>query len=132
MLVVSLVQADTDGQVQAHTPVFHLAREGTVHGVDDEDTECEDMHHEHGQEHEGDVPHAEDGMLAVDPGEEACRVEEEGVYDDEDDVGDAIAVKILWSEVEAAWVEVDHCEGFDLVGGEKVGAGLGDSCWDGE
>ena len=66
------------------------------------------MHGEHGHEHEWDVAHAEDGMLAVDPGKEACRVEEDGVYDDEDDVGDAIAVEILGSEVEAAWVEVYH------------------------
>lgn len=48
LLIVSLVQADTDGQVQAHAPVFHLAGESTVHGVDDEDGECEDMHREHG------------------------------------------------------------------------------------
>ena len=66
------------------------------------------MHHEHGHEHEWNVAHTEDRMLAVDPGKEACRVEEEGVYDNEDDVGDAIAIEILWSEVEPAWVEVHH------------------------
>ena len=66
------------------------------------------MHHEHGHEHEWDVAHTEDGMLAVDPGEQACRVEDEGVYDDEDDVGDAIAIEILRSEVEPAWIHVHH------------------------
>ena len=65
LLVVSLVQADADGQVQAHAPVFHLAREGTVHGIDDEDGEGEDVHYEQGQEHERDIPHSEDGMPAV-------------------------------------------------------------------
>ena len=110
MLVVGLVQADADGQVQAHAPVLDLAREGTVHCVDDHDGKGEDMHGEQGQEHEGNVAHSENGMLAVHPGEEACGVEEERVYDDEDDVGDAIAVQILRSEVESAWVEVHHCD----------------------
>lgn len=50
-------------------------------------------------------------MLAIYPGEEACRVEEERVHDDEDDVGDAIAIEVLGSEVESAWVEVDHIDG---------------------
>ena len=86
-----------------------MAREGTVHGIDDKDTEGEDMHHEHGHEHEWDVAHPEDGMLAVDPGEQASRVEEEGVYDDEDDVGDAVAIEILRTEVEPAWIHVHHC-----------------------
>ncbi len=66
------------------------------------------MHGEQRQEHEGNIPHSEDGMLAVRPSEETCRVEEERVYDNEDDVGDAIAVEVLWSEVESAWVEVNH------------------------
>lgn len=34
-------------------------------------------------------------MSARDPGEEACRVEEDRVDDDEDDVGNAIAVEVL-------------------------------------
>ena len=50
-------------------------------------------------------------MLAVYPGEEARGVEEEGVDDDEDDVGDAIAVEVFGPEVESAWVEVNHCDG---------------------
>ena len=49
-------------------------------------------------------------MLAVYPGEEACRVEEEGVDDDEDDVGNAIAVAVLGSKVESARIEVDHLD----------------------
>ena len=65
LLVIGLIQADSDGQVQAHAPIFDLAGESTVHGVDDEDCECEDVHGEHGQEHEGDIAHPEDGMLAV-------------------------------------------------------------------
>lgn len=48
-------------------------------------------------------------MLAVYPGEDACRVEEERIDDDEDDVGNAIAVEIFGSEVESTGVEVDHC-----------------------
>ena len=48
-------------------------------------------------------------MLAVHPSEEACRVEEERIHDDEDDVGNAIAVEIFGSEVESAGVEVNHC-----------------------
>ena len=47
-------------------------------------------------------------MLARDPGEEACRVEEDGVDDDEDDIGNAIAVEILWSKITSAWVHVNH------------------------
>ena len=47
-------------------------------------------------------------MLARDPGEEACRVEEEGVDDDEDDVGNAIAVEILCSKITSAGVHIDH------------------------
>ena len=47
-------------------------------------------------------------MRAVDPAEETCRVEEEGVDADEGNIGDAIAVEVLGSEVESAWVEVDH------------------------
>ena len=65
LLVVRLVQADADWQVQAHAPIFHLARESTVHCVNDHDGECEDMHREQGQEHEGNIAHSEDGMLAV-------------------------------------------------------------------
>ena len=72
LLIVSLVQADPNGQVQAHAPVFHLARESSVHGIHNEDRECEDMHREQGQEHEWNIPHSEDGMLSVYPGEETC------------------------------------------------------------
>ena len=111
LLIVGLVQADADWQVEAHAPIFDLAGESAIHGVDDEDCKGEDVHGEEGEEHERDVAHSEDGMLAVCPGEEACRVEEEGVDGDEDDVGDAIAVEILWSEIESAWVEVDHYDG---------------------
>lgn len=109
MLIVSLVQANTDWQVQAHAPVFHLARETAVHCVDDEDRECEDVHREQGEEHEWNIAHSEDGVLAVHPGEETCRVEEERISDGEDDVGNAIAVEIFVSEVESTGVEVDHC-----------------------
>ena len=49
-------------------------------------------------------------MLAVEPGEEACRVEEERVDGDEDNVGNAISVEVLWSEIKSPWVEVDHCD----------------------
>ena len=72
------------------------------------------MHGEEGHEHEGDIAHAEDGMVAVEPGEEAGRVEEEGIDGDEDDVGDAVAVEVLGSEIETTWVEVDHCD--DVTG----------------
>lgn len=95
LLVISLVQADTDWQVQTHPPIFHLAGESAVHGIDDEDDECEDVDHEHGREHQGDISHAEDGMFSVQPGEEACPVEEERIEDNEDYVGDAIAIKVL-------------------------------------
>ena len=110
LLVVGLVQADADWQVQTHAPIFDLAGESTVHGVDEHDSEGEDVHCKQGQEHEGNIAHSEDGMLARDPGEEACRVEEDGVDDDEDDVGNAIAVEILWSKITSAWVHVHHCE----------------------
>ena len=69
------------------------------------------MHREKGQKHEWNIAHSEDGMLAVHPSEEAGRVEEERIDDDEDDVGNAIAVEILRSEVESTWVEVHHCDG---------------------
>ena len=68
------------------------------------------MHREHGHEHEWDVAHAEDRMFSIYPGKEACRVEEEGVYDDDDDVGDAIAIEILRSKVKATRIEVHHCQ----------------------
>ena len=48
LLIVSLVQADSDGQVQAHAPVFHLTWESAVHCVDDHDGEGEDVHGEQG------------------------------------------------------------------------------------
>ena len=57
LLIIGLVQADPDGQIQAHAPVLDLAWESTVHCVDDEDGESEDVHGEHGQEHEGDIAH---------------------------------------------------------------------------
>ena len=72
LLVVSLVQADSDGQVQAHAPILHLAWESTVHRIDDEDDEGEDMHCEQGQEHKWDIPHSKDGMVPVKPGKDAC------------------------------------------------------------
>lgn len=65
LLVIGLIQADTDGQVQAHAPIFHLTGERAVHGVDDKDCECEDVHRKDRQEHEWDISHSEDGMLAV-------------------------------------------------------------------
>ena len=71
------------------------------------------MHCEEGQEHEWHIPYPEDGVSARDPGEEACRVEEERVQDDEDNVGYAIAVEILGSKVESAWVHVNHCNDVD-------------------
>ena len=122
LLVVSLVQADPNRQVQAHAPVFHLAGERAVHGVDEKARKGEDVHGEQGQQHERDVADPEDGMLAVDPGEDAGRVEEERVEGPEDDVGDAVAVEVLGTEIEAAGVEVDHfwlgVDGALVEGGE--------------
>lgn len=41
LLVLRLPEANADGQVQVHGPVFHRARPGTIHGVDGEDQEAE-------------------------------------------------------------------------------------------
>ena len=50
-------------------------------------------------------------MFARDPGEEACRVEKDGIDDDEDNVGNAIAVEIFGSKVESTWVHINHDDG---------------------
>ena len=55
-------------------------------------------------------------MTARDPGEEACGVEEDGIDDDEDNVGYAIAVEIFGSKVESAWVHINHCDDVDSEG----------------
>lgn len=48
-------------------------------------------------------------MAPVEPEENACGVEDDGVGDADDDVGYAIAIEVLRAEVETAWVEVaDH------------------------
>lgn len=52
-------------------------------------------------------------MFARDPGEEAGRVEEDGIDDDEDNVGYAIAVEVFRSKVESAGVHINHCDDVD-------------------
>ena len=47
-------------------------------------------------------------MFSIDPEENACGIEEEGVSDAEDDVGDAIAVEVLRAEIEASRIEINH------------------------
>ena len=49
-------------------------------------------------------------MASVKPNVNACRIEENGVGDRPDNVGDPIAVPILRTEVEAVWIEVDHVD----------------------
>ena len=66
------------------------------------------MHRKQRHEHEGDISHSEDGVFAVYPSEEACRVEDERVEGDKDDVRDAIAVQILGSGVKSGRIEVNH------------------------
>ncbi len=69
-------------------------------------------------------------MLAVEPGEEACRVEEERVCGDEDNVGNAISVEVLWSEIKSTWVEVDHCDALsDWWGETRRASGAANQCW---
>lgn len=46
--------------------------------------------------------------MSIEPNEDDCRVEEEGVGDAEDDIGYSIAVEVLGPEIETAGIEVDH------------------------
>ena len=48
LLVVGLVQADADWQVQTHAPIFDLAGERAVHCVDEHDGKGEDVHCQQG------------------------------------------------------------------------------------
>jgi len=109
LLVLSLEQANADGQVEIHAPEFHLTRECAVEGVDDHDHESKDMQSEEGKQQERDIPHLDDGMAPVEPEENACGIEDDGVSDADDNVGYTVAIEILGAEVETAWVEVaDH------------------------
>lgn len=52
-------------------------------------------------------------MAPVQPEEDACGVEDNGVDDADDDVGYAVAIEVLGAKVETAWVEVaDHPGGY--------------------
>ena len=48
LLIVGLVQADADWQVQTHAPIFDLAGESTVHCVNERGSNGEDVHCQQG------------------------------------------------------------------------------------
>ncbi len=51
-------------------------------------------------------------MAPVQPEEDACGVEDNGIDDADDDVGYAVAIEVFRAEVETAWIEVaDHLGG---------------------
>lgn len=108
LLVLGLPETDTNGKIEIHGPEFDGARPGAVHGVDGEDHEAEDMDDQDGQQHQADLPHLDNGVMALEPKIGTGGIQEDGVDDCEGDVGDAIAVQVGGSKVEASGVEVNH------------------------
>lgn len=109
LLILGLPEADTDGQVQAHGPELNGAGEGTIHQIDGEDHEAEDVEDQDRQQHEPNLPHLHDRVLTLEPQKEACRVQEKGIHGREGNVGYAPAIEVLRSsDAVASGVEVNH------------------------
>lgn len=75
LLVLRLPEANADGQVQVHGPVFDRARPGAIQGVDGEDHEAEDVNDQDREEHQSDLSHLDHRMVALIPEVDACRVQ---------------------------------------------------------
>lgn len=58
-------------------------------------------------------------MVAVMPEEEACCTENDGVCDDENDVGDSIIVEVFGSVVDTPGIEIHHFAGWAVDGKGK-------------
>lgn len=59
-------------------------------------------------------------MVAMMPEEGACRDKQDGVCDDEDDIGDPIAVKILGSVVDTPMIDIHHLAGWAVDDEKKL------------
>lgn len=53
------------------------------------------MEHEQREDCEANLPHLDNRVIAVEPDDAACREEGQGVEDGEDNVANAIAVKVI-------------------------------------
>lgn len=77
------------------------------------------MEHQYGQQRQGDLAHPDSWIVSLQPEEDAGCVEEEGIEQDEDYEGDAIAIEVLGvGPIVASWVEVaNHLACGDLMTG---------------
>lgn len=108
LLVLSLPQANTNWQVQTHGPEFNVARPASVHGVDGEVHEAEDVDNQDRQKHEADLSHFDNGVVTLEPEIEACSVQKDGVDNNEGKQRNAITIQVCGSKVEAPRVGVYH------------------------
>ena len=106
-LVLSLEQADTDRKIDGHDPELQAARKNAIERVDDEDDDQVHMEHQYGQQRQRDIAHPDDWIVSLKPEEDASCVEEEGIEQDEDYKGNAIAIHVFGvGPIVASWVEV--------------------------
>ena len=108
LLVLSLPKTNTNWQVQAHGPELNVARPASVHCVDGEVHEAEDMDDQDRQKHETDLSHFDNGVVTLEPEIDACSVQKDGVGNNEGKERNAIAVQVCGSKIEAPRVRIHH------------------------
>ena len=62
-------------------------------------------------EREADLTYLDDGMETLGPEVRACGVEEDGVKNGDDNLGNSIAIEVLRTPVVASWIEVAYHDG---------------------
>jgi len=108
LLVLGLEQPNADGQVQTHAPELDLAGVCAVQGINDEDHEQEYVERQKRHEQQWHIANLDHGVVAVKPKEEASCPKEDGVCDDENNVGYSIAVEVFGSVVDASRIKIHH------------------------
>ena len=65
------------------------------------------MEYQYRQQRQGDLAHPDGWIVTLDPEEDTGHVKENGMEQDDDDEGDAIAIEVLGLDpVVASWVEI--------------------------
>ena len=106
LLVLGLEQTDADGQMERHHPELQSAWKAPVERIDQEDHDEVDVEDEDGHEGEIDLAHPDDRMVSVGPQIGAGDEKNDGVGEDEDEQGDAVAIGVRFGPVVTSWIAV--------------------------
>ena len=117
LLVLGLEQTDTYRKINGHDPELHPTRKGAIERVHKEDEYQVHMEHKYGQECQRDLAHPDGWVIALEPEEGTGRIKKDGINQDEDYEGDAVAVEVLGrGPIMASWVKIAKhiaCGGLD-------------------